>query len=68
MARGEIMSSNLISKQIEEYIFYKKGLGYQIKIESEELKRFATYTVSIGYEGSLTTDIAFQWATLKRNC
>lgn len=57
--------SNLISKQIEEYIAYKKGLGYQIKIESQELKRFAAYTVAIGYEGSLTTDIAFQWVTLK---
>lgn len=59
------MITNLISMQVEEYISYKKGLGYQIKIESQELKRFASYTVSIGYEGSLTTDIAFQWAVLK---
>lgn len=59
------MNSNLISRQIEEYISYKKALGYQIKIETQELRRFAAYTVSIGYEGSLTKDIAFQWATLK---
>ena len=59
------MSSNRISMQVEEYISYKKGLGYQIKIESEELRRFAAYTVAIGHEGSLTTDVAFQWATLK---
>jgi integrase len=50
---------------VEEYISYKKGLGYQIKIESEELRRFAVYTRTIGYNGSLTKDIAFQWATLK---
>ncbi|MBO2535081.1 hypothetical protein [Rummeliibacillus suwonensis] len=56
------MNNNLISRQIEEYISYKKALGYQIKIESQELRRFAAYTVSIGYEGSLTKDIAFQWA------
>lgn len=65
MAGGEVMNNNIISMQIEEYISYKNGLGYQIKIESEELRRFAEYTVSIGYEGSLTTDIAFLWATLK---
>ena len=59
------MNSNLISRQVEEYIAYKKGLGYQIKIESEELRRFAAYTVAVEYQGSLTTDIAFQWATLK---
>lgn len=59
------MNNNLISRQIEEYISYKKALGYQINIESQELRRFAAYTVSIGYEGSLTKDVAFQWATLK---
>lgn len=59
------MSSNLISRQVAEYIAYKKALGYQIKIESEELSRFAAYTEAMGYRGSLTADIAFQWATLK---
>lgn len=61
------MDNNIISMQIEEYISYKKGLGYQLKIESEELRRFAAYTVSIGYEGSLSTEIALLWATLKPN-
>lgn len=59
------MNNNLISSQVEEYISYKKALGYQIKIESQELRRFASYTVSIGHKGSLTTDLAFKWATLK---
>jgi len=63
MARGDKMN-NLISRQVEEYIAYKKGLGYQIKIESQELRRFAAYTEAIEHETSLTTDIAFQWATL----
>jgi integrase len=65
MAGGEIMSSNLISRQVEDYITYKKALGYKIKIESEELRRFATHTVAVGHHGSLTVDIAIQWATLK---
>ncbi len=60
-----MMNNNLISKQVEEYISYKKGLGFQIKIESQELRRFATYTRAIGHEGSITTDLVFQWASLK---
>lgn len=64
MAGGEKMNDNLISRQIEEYIAYKQGLGFQIRIESQELRRFAKYTCEIGYEGSLKVDIALRWATL----
>lgn len=59
------MNDHLITRQVEDYIAYKKGLGYQIKVESDELRRFAAYTQSIGHEGSLTVDLAFQWALLK---
>lgn len=59
------MSPNLISRQVEEYIAYKQALGYQIKIESQELRRFAAYTESIEHTGSLTVEIAFQWAAFK---
>ncbi len=59
------MNNNLISRQVDEYIFYKRALGYQIKIESQELRRFASYAISIGHKGSLTIDLAFKWATLK---
>lgn len=59
------MNTNLISDQIEEYIIYKRGLGYKIKIESDELRRFAAYTRNINYEGSLTVDIALSWVSLK---
>ncbi|GAA0372577.1 tyrosine-type recombinase/integrase [Alkalibacterium iburiense] len=59
------MTNNLIPRQIEEYISYKKALGYQINIESQQLRRFASYTISVGHKGSLTTDLAFEWATLK---
>jgi len=58
------LNTNLISNQIEEYISYKQALGYQIKIESQELRRFAIYTLSIGHEGSLTRELAFNWVTL----
>lgn len=59
------MNTNLISNQVEEYITYKRGLGYKIKIEADELRRFAAYTRDINYEDSLTVDIALKWVALK---
>jgi integrase len=58
---------NLLTRQVEEYIVYKRGLGYQIIIEAEGLRRFAAYTQSIGYYGSLTNELAVQWASLNEN-
>jgi integrase len=59
------MKKNLLSSQIEDYISYKRKLGFQIKIESQELRRFATYTVAIGYKDSLSSSIAIKWASLR---
>jgi integrase len=59
------MRKNRIMKQVEQYIAYKKSLGFQIKIESQQLRKFAEYTIERGYSTSLTTDMAFEWAGLK---
>ncbi len=59
------MIDNLISRQVEEYITYKRSLGYKIEVEAQELRRFAAYTVSTGHDGSLSIAIALRWATLK---
>lgn len=61
------MIENNITRQVEEYISYKRSLGYKIIIEAQELRRFASYTRDIGYEGSLTADLAIQWASLNPN-
>jgi site-specific recombinase XerD len=62
-----MISDNRITKQIEGYIAYKRSLGYQITVEAQELMRFASYTRKINYEGSLTADLAMQWASLDSN-
>lgn len=59
-----MLDNNRIARQIEEYIAYKQSLGYMIKIESQELRRFAKYTREIGYNGSITAELAMQWASL----
>lgn len=62
-----MLQNNRISRQIEDYIAYKQSLGYLIKIESQELRRFANYTMEIEHEGSLTSELAVQWASLNSN-
>ena len=55
----------LLIQQVEDYITYKRGLGYKIIVEADELRRFATFAKSIGHNGSLTNELAMRWATLK---
>jgi site-specific recombinase XerD len=62
-----LLDKNRITKQVEEYITYKRSLGYVIKVEAQELRRFAKYTRDIGYNGPLTVDISMNWATLIDN-
>lgn len=59
-----MQGSNRITRQIEEYVDYKKSLGYLISVESKELRRFAKYTREIDYHGPLTAELATQWAAL----
>ena len=56
-----------ITKQVEEYIAYKRALGYLITIEAAELKRFARFAQDHGHEGALTVDLALDWVTEKQH-
>lgn len=62
-----MLDNNRISRQIEEYIVYKHSLGYVIKTESQELRRFAKYTRNIGYNGPITAELSMRWASLDNN-
>jgi integrase len=62
-----MLDENKLTLQIEEYISYKHSLGYKIKIESQELRRFAAFTRNIDYAGSLTSELAVRWASLNSN-
>jgi len=59
-----MLNENLLTRQIEEYIAYKRSLGYKITIEAQELRRFAAFTRTIDYSGSLTSELAIRWASL----
>ncbi len=58
-----MLADNKITRQIESYIEYKQSLGYKLRIESQELRRFARYTRQIEHSGAITVDLAMQWAS-----
>ncbi|MFZ3591849.1 tyrosine-type recombinase/integrase [Bacillus sp. DJP31] len=54
-----------LTRQVEDYISFKQSLGYQITIESAELRRFAKFAKDKCHEGSLTIELALDWASEK---
>ena len=57
------MNDNRISRQLADYLAYKKSLGFKLDRESSVLKRFADYTLSMEYDGPLNKDIILGWAS-----
>lgn len=49
-------------RRVEAYLAARRGLGFQLRIEGGELLRFARYADGSGHSGSITTEIALQWA------
>ena len=52
---------NKITSLVESYLSYKQNLGFQLRSEAICLRAFARYTEEIGYVGTLTRKIVFQW-------
>jgi integrase len=47
---------------VDEYLLYRRSLGFDLKIEGQELQRFARYADKSDCRGAITTDIAIAWA------
>ena len=52
-----------ITTQVEAYIAFKRGLGFQLAVEAQELRRFATFARAQNHTGPVTTDLALHWVT-----
>ena len=50
----------------EEYLAYRKTLGFQLTSAGPLLLRFAEYADRIGHRGPLTTDLAVRWVKLPK--
>jgi len=56
-------SDSMISR-VEEYLQYRRALGYKLRIEGGMLRGFAKYADESGHCGPLTCDLAIRWARL----
>ena len=51
-------------QRVNNYISWKRGLGYSQKTEAGELLRFAEYADSINHMGPLSTELTLKWVQL----
>lgn len=56
-----MIDTNYISTLVEDYIEFKRSLGFELKIIAKRLRKFASYTRSIDYDGYITKDIVLKW-------
>ena len=63
------MSKHRMISMIEEYLAYRRSMGFKISDDKEgaELRGFGRYAEQIGHYESVTTDLAVQWAKHTRN-
>lgn len=52
-----------LTTQVEGYIAFKRGLGFQLTVEAAELRRFAIFARDQDHSGTVTVDLALNWAT-----
>jgi len=65
MAGGQKMKNpESMIDRVNNYILWKRGLGYSQKTEAGELLRFAKFAESINQKGPITTDLALKWTQL----
>ncbi|MFH1007426.1 MAG: tyrosine-type recombinase/integrase [Candidatus Latescibacterota bacterium] len=48
----------------EQYLAFRRKLGFALQIEGEQLLRFARYAERIGHKGPLTVELTLRWAKL----
>jgi integrase len=58
------MSTPTMADRVNEYLTYRRSLGYQLRVEGQMLQSFARYADESGYRGPVTTELALQWARL----
>lgn len=58
------MSPPTMAGRVEEYLAYRRALGYQVRVAGEMLCSFARYADESGHRGPVTTEIALRWARL----
>lgn len=67
MAAGAVMTGSSVHAWVEEYLAYRRGLGFDLKSPAWLLRDFARYAAHVGHHGPLTVDLATRWALQSRS-
>ncbi|MCE3018597.1 MAG: tyrosine-type recombinase/integrase [Pirellula sp.] len=60
--------TSTMTSSVDQYIEYRRSLGYHIKTDAYLLRSFGQYADQVASGKPLTTQLALQWATLPNNC
>jgi integrase len=58
------MNIPTMTDRVDEYLAYRRALGYQIRVEGRLLQSFARFADASGHRGPLTVELALRWARL----
>ncbi|HEY5811139.1 MAG TPA: hypothetical protein VIT23_00615, partial [Terrimicrobiaceae bacterium] len=58
------MKTDSMIAQVDDYLRYRRSLGYALRSEGGMLLNFARFADQCGHNGPLTRDLAIRWARL----
>ena len=64
MANGRAMKNGTMISHAQEYLAFRRKIGFTLESSGRMLRSFARYADRLGHRGSVTTALAIQWATL----
>lgn len=63
----QVTAPTTMAARVEDYLEVRRALGYQLRIEGQELQRFARFADREGHQGPVTIALALRWAMLPRD-
>jgi integrase len=61
------MTDSSLRAHIEEYLSFRRGLGFDLRSAACHLRSFARYAEQTGHHGPITVDLATRWAQRSRS-
>ena len=56
-----------LQAHIDDYLNFRRGLGFRLDTQGALLAEFARYAEQVGHRGPVTTDLAVRWAQTTRS-
>ena len=51
-----------MKEKVQQYLSYRRSLGFRLHIEGQQLLRFAAYADNKNHKGPMTEELAIEWA------